>query len=194
MAVPSPVRPDRPVQLESLKGVSPKKAVTVILAISAAALALLIVVIYGHGRAADAPSWISWLPALNAFFNGTSALFLILAFRAVKRRDLATHARHMLSALLASSLFLVSYIVYHSVHGDTKFMGQGAIRPVYFFILISHISLSALVLPLIFTSFFFALSGRYPRHTKVARYAFPVWLYVSVTGVLVFALLRAFGG
>ena len=99
----------------------------------------------------------------------------------------------MLGALGASAVFLVSYIVYHSVHGDTKFAGQGAIRPLYFFILISHIALSAVVLPLIFSSFFFSLSGRFPQHKKISRYTMPVWLYVSVTGVLVFALLRAYG-
>jgi putative membrane protein len=99
----------------------------------------------------------------------------------------------MLTSLGASALFLVSYIVYHSVHGDTHFGGQGLIRPVYFFILVSHIALSAVALPLVFLSLFFSLSGRFPRHKKIARYTFPVWLYVSVTGVLVFALLRFWG-
>jgi putative membrane protein len=99
----------------------------------------------------------------------------------------------MLGALASSALFLVSYIVYHSVHGDSKFQGQGAIRPFYFVILVSHIVLSALVLPLIFTSFFYSLSGRFPQHRRVARLALPVWLYVSVTGVLVFVMLRSYG-
>jgi putative membrane protein len=182
-----------PVQLAALKSVSPKSAVTAILGVSAAAFALLIVVIYGHGRAADVPAWVSWLPALNAFLNATSAVFLVLAYFAVKRRDVALHARRMLVALGSSSLFLVSYIAYHSIHGDTKFLGQGLIRPVYFFILISHITLSAVVLPLIFSSFFFSLSGRFRQHKKVSRFTMPLWLYVSVTGVLVFGLLRAYG-
>jgi len=99
----------------------------------------------------------------------------------------------MLAALAASSLFLVSYIVYHSVHGDSKFGGHGAVRPVYFFVLISHVVLSAVVLPLIFSSFFFSLSGRLSSHKKVSRYTLSIWLYVSVTGVLVYALLRAYG-
>jgi putative membrane protein len=98
----------------------------------------------------------------------------------------------MLSALGASTLFLISYITYHSLHGDTKFAGQGAIRPVYFFILITHIALSAMVLPLIFSSFFFSLSARYRLHKKVSRVTMPIWLYVSVTGVLVFALLKLY--
>lgn len=95
-------------------------------------------------------------------------------------------------SVASSALFLVSYIVYHSVHGDTKFAGQGLVRPLYFFILISHVLLSAMALPLIFFSLFFSLSSRFPKHKAVARYTLPVWLYVSVTGVLVFALLRAY--
>jgi putative membrane protein len=182
-----------PLQLVALKGVSPRKATLVILAVSLAALLLLVGVIYGHGRAAEVPGWVSWLPAVNATLNGTSAVFLVLAFRAIRRRDIPTHVRRVLVSLAASALFLVSYIVYHSVHGDTPFAGHGAIRPVYFFVLITHVVLSAVALPLVFLALYFSLSGRFPRHKAIARYTFPIWLYVSVTGVLVFALLRAFG-
>jgi putative membrane protein len=179
-------------QLDALRDVSPQRALAVILAASLGALALLVAVIYGHGRAASAPAWVGFLPALNAALNATSALFLTLAFAAIKRRNAARHARFMLAALAASALFLVSYIVYHSVHGDSHFAGHGAIRPVYFFVLVTHVGLSAVVLPLIFSSFFFSLSGRFRQHRKVSRYTFPVWMYVSVTGVLVFLLLRAY--
>jgi putative membrane protein len=181
-----------PFQLEALRGTSLKRATFVILGVSLAALLLLVVVIYGHGRATEVPEWVSWLPALNALLNGTSAVFLVLAYRAIRRRDVQTHARRILVSLGASALFLVSYIVYHSVHGDTKFPGQGLVRPVYFFILVSHVLLSAVALPLIFFSLFFSLSGRFPRHRKIARYTLPIWLYVSVTGVLVYAMLRAY--
>jgi putative membrane protein len=183
-----------PIQIALLRHVSHKRAVSVILGISAAMLALLVLVIYGHRRVEAAPAWISFLPALNALLNLTSAVFLVLAYQAVRRRAFAVHARRMLCALAASGLFLVSYIVYHSVHGDTKFAGQGTIRPLYFFILITHVSLSAAVLPFIFSSLFFSLSGRFRLHKKVSRYTLPIWLYVSVTGVLVFVLLRVWGG
>ena len=182
-----------PIQLAALKGVSPRRAVAAILAGSVAALALLLLVIYGHGRTTSAPGWVHHLPVVNASLNATSAAFIVLGLRAIRRRDLARHARHMLGALGSSSLFLVSYIVYHAVHGDSKFHGQGVIRPIYFAILISHVVLSTAVLPLIFTSFYLSLSGRLPAHRRVSRYTLPVWLYVSVTGVLVFALLRGFG-
>ena len=181
-----------PIQLAALRGTSLKKATFVILAVSVAALLLLVGVIYGHGRAAEVPGWVAVLPAVNAFLNATSALFLVLAYRAIRRRDVVTHSRRMLVSLGASALFLVSYIVYHSVHGDTHFAGVGLVRPVYFFILVSHIALSAVALPLVFLSLFLSLSGRFPRHKRISRYTFPIWLYVSVTGVLVFAMLRAY--
>lgn len=187
MATPAPL------QLGALKQTSPRTATFIILAVSLAALLLLIVVIYGHGRAAEVPAWVSWLPALNATLNGTSAVFLVLAWLAIRRRDVVAHSRRVLVSLGASTLFLVSYIVYHSVHGDTPFGGHGAIRPVYFFVLISHIGLSAVALPLVFLSLFLSLSGRFPRHKAIARYTLPIWLYVSVTGVLVFGMLRLFG-
>jgi putative membrane protein len=174
-----------------LREVKPRAAIAAILAVSVAALLLLVLVIYGHGRAATVPAWVAWLPFLNALLNAASAVFLVRAF-GFRHRDTRAHAENMLRALLASALFLVSYILYHSLHGDSKFPGHGAVRPVYFIILITHVALSAVVLPLIFSSFYFALSGRIRQHRAVARYTFPVWLYVSVTGVLVFVLLRAY--
>jgi len=180
------------VQLTALRTVNTKLALRVVMAVSALALALLVFVIYGHAHAEAAPAWIGYLPAVNATLNATSAVFLTLGGLAIRRRALADHAKHMLRALASSALFLVSYLVYHWAHGDSTFLGHGAIRPVYFIILISHITLSAVVLPLIFTSFFMSLSGRFPAHKKVSRYTYPIWLYVSVTGVLVFALLRLY--
>jgi putative membrane protein len=182
-----------PLQLALLKETSPKKATFVILAVSAVALVALVGVIYGHGRADRVSPWVAWLPAVNALLNATSAVFLVLAYRAIRRRDVVTHSRLVLVSLAASTLFLVCYVVYHSVHGDTKFAGQGLVRPLYFFVLTSHVLLSAVTLPLVFFSLFLSLSGRFAKHRSIARYTLPVWLYVSVTGVLVFVLLRAYG-
>jgi putative membrane protein len=100
--------------------------------------------------------------------------------------------RLMFAALVSSALFFVSYVVYHNFHGDTKFTGTGAVRPAYFFILISHILLSAVAVPLILSSFYLSLAGRLALHKRVSRITFPVWLYVSVTGVLIFAMLKLF--
>lgn len=182
-----------PVQLAVFKRASPRRATFVILAASALVLTALLGVIYGHGRSSAMPSWIGFLPALNAALNATSAVFLVLAYGAIRRRDVSTHARRILVSLTASALFLVSYVVYHAVHGDTKFAGQGVVRPLYFFILITHVTLSGVALPLVFTTLFFSLSGRFRTHKAIARWTLPIWLYVSVTGVLVFALLRVYG-
>ena len=182
-----------PLQFAALATTSPRKATLVILGVSLATLAFLAGILYGHGRATDLPAWVSWLPAVNAFLNATSASFLVLAYRAIRRRDVLTHVRRVLVALGSSALFLVSYIVYHSVHGDTRFGGQGVVRPLYFFVLITHVTLAAIALPMVLSTIFFSLSGRFSRHRSLARYTFPVWLYVSVTGVLVFAMLRIWG-
>jgi putative membrane protein len=107
-------------------------------------------------------------------------------------RRQGVHKRFMLAAFVASTLFLVSYVIYHSLHGDTPFQGVGVIRRVYFFILISHILLTTVALPLILITFAFALTGKFAAHRKIARFTLPAWLYVSVTGVLIFVFLRLF--
>jgi putative membrane protein len=181
-------------RLDELRRVSSRTAVAIVGAVSAVVLAGLVTIVYGHGHARSTSSWLGLLPALNAMLNATSASFLVRGYLAVRRRDFAAHARHLLRALASSALFLASYLVYHSVHGDTRFPGHGIVRPVYFVILVSHIVLSACVVPLILTSFFFSLSGRFAQHRRVARLTLPVWLYVSATGVLVYVFLAAYAG
>jgi putative membrane protein len=98
----------------------------------------------------------------------------------------------MVAAIISSGLFLITYIVYHNAHGDTPFQGTGFVRPIYFFILISHILLTTVALPFILVTFFFALTSRFHAHRKIARFTLPAWLYVSVTGVMIFFLLKIF--
>ena len=138
------------------------------------------------------PGWVTWLPALNALLNGTSAVFLVLAYRAIRRRDVQTHARRMLVSRRRVGALprLVHRLPLRARRHEVRRAWPRP--PVYFVILISHVLLSAAVLPLIFFSLFFSLSARFPKHKAVARYTLPIWLYVSVTGVLVFAMLRAF--
>jgi putative membrane protein len=168
-----------------------RKPLPVILVLSAAIASFLIWLIYFKGRVA-APEWVSDLPAANAFFNSLSAICLVLGYINIRRRNRIVHMRFMLSATVFSALFLVSYITYHYFHGDTKFPGQGIIRPIYFFILITHITLSMVALPLILGTLWWALRSEFRFHKKIARWTFPVWLYVSVTGVIVFFILRAY--
>jgi putative membrane protein len=170
--------------------VSERSALALIGAISAAALGFLIWLIY-FAEAAQGPAWVAVLPTLNACFNASSSVLMVAGILAIKRGRRDIHLRFMLGALLASTLFLLSYIAYHHFHGDTKFAGVGWIRPVYFFILISHIILSAVVLPLLLATVYFAATDRLQRHKPLARIVFPLWLYVSISGVAVYFFLKA---
>ena len=182
-----------PTSVRALEGIDARKALGLILAVSAAALLFLVWLIYFKAPAAAQVAWVSNLSAVNAALNSLSTVFLLLGFREIRARNFAKHMRFMISAFITSALFLVSYIVYHHFVGDTPFTGQGFIRPVYFFILISHIVLSIFVVPLVLSSFLFAFSGKFSTHRKVSKWTFPIWLYVSVTGVMVFFMLKFFG-
>jgi putative membrane protein len=168
-----------------------RKPAPAILTLSAAIATFLIWLIYFKGRVVG-PEWIAELPALNAFLNSLSAICLIFGYINIRRRNRVVHMRFMLSASGFSALFLVSYITYHYFHGDTKFPAHGWIRPVYFVILVSHISLSMVALPLILATLWWALRSQFRFHKKIARWTFPIWLYVSVTGVIVFFVLKAY--
>ena len=182
-----------PTSVRALEGIDARKALGLILAVSAAALLFLVWLIYFKAPAAAQVAWVSNLSAVNAALNSLSTVFLLLGFREIRARNFAKHMRFMIAAFITSALFLVSYIVYHHFVGDTPFTGQGFIRPVYFFILISHIVLSIFVVPLVLSSFLFAFSGKFSTHRKVSKWTFPIWLYVSVTGVMVFFMLKFFG-
>ncbi len=161
------------------------------LLVSAAAVAFLFWIIYLR-KGGGEPTSLTFLPAVNAALNATTTVFLLRGWFAIRSGNRALHAFCQKTAFVFSSLFLVCYIVYHSVHGDSRFLGQGLIRPVYFFILISHIILSIAALPMILATFFFAITARFDTHRKLARITFPIWLYVSITGVLIFAILKAY--
>lgn len=132
---------------------------------------------------------ISDLPALNATLNGLAAVFLVVAYVLIRNGQRDLHKRFMLAALTTSALFLVSYVIYHYNAGSKPFEGQGAIRYVYFAILISHVVLAALILPLALVTTARGLRSQFDRHVKVARWTFPLWLYVSVTGVVIYVML-----
>lgn len=129
------------------------------------------------------------LPALNALLNGTSAALLVLGYLAIRMKRIQAHRRLMLGAFAASSLFLVSYLVYHFQAGSKGFTGTGWIRPVYFTILISHTVLAAAIVPLAVMTLRRGLKRMHPGHERLARWTLPLWLYVSVTGVVIYFML-----
>lgn len=179
-----------PFTIDLLKKINFAKAIGVILLISSAAFGFLIWLIYYKGGSDYSSNLIGNLPALNALLNSTSTVLLLFGYREIRRRNFSRHMKFNLTAFFTSTLFLISYVIYHNFAGHTTFSGQGLIRPVYYFILISHIILSALVMPMILTSFYLAFSGKLKLHRKVSKVTLPVWLYVSVTGVVIFFMLR----
>lgn len=133
--------------------------------------------------------WVNALPAVNATLNGTATLLLIAAFVAIRRDNRQLHRKLMLSACTVSVLFLVSYLIYHNNSGMTRFLGEGWAKTLYFFILFTHIPLAGIVVPLAAATLWLGLTERFERHRKIARWTFPIWLYVSITGVLVYFFL-----
>jgi putative membrane protein len=129
------------------------------------------------------------LPALNAALNGVSATFLLAGYVLIRRGRVIPHKRCMLGALASSALFLTSYVVYHANTGSRPFTGQGAVRVVYFAILLTHVVLAAAILPLALTTATRGLQAQYARHVRIARWTLPLWLYVSVTGVVIYLML-----
>lgn len=129
------------------------------------------------------------LPALNALLNASATVLLLLGYRAIRARQIETHKKLMLGACAMSVLFLISYLIYHAQAGSVPFTGQGAIRVLYFFILITHVVLAAIVPVIAILLLRRAFRGDIARHRKLARWGFPVWLYVSVTGVIVYWML-----
>ncbi len=136
----------------------------------------------------------SFLPPIYATMNGLTAAFLIAAVIAIKNKKKALHQKLTTSAVVFSALFLVMYVVYHSTSDSTPFGGEGWIRTVYFFLLVSHILLSVIIIPFVLFTYVRALSGNYERHRKLARITFPLWLYVAVTGVVIYLMISPYYG
>ena len=172
--------------------ISPRPVVGAIVVVSGLAVAFLLWLLYVHHASADFAGRWMFLPALNALLNGLCAITLCVGFYFIKHRKRGAHRISMLLAFAFSSAFLISYIVNHALHGDTIFPGHGPVRTLYLSILASHIILSVVALPMVLTTFFFSLTGRFVMHRRIARWTFPIWLYVSVTGVVVFVFLKVY--
>jgi len=132
---------------------------------------------------------LSDLPALNAFLNATAAVLLVIGYSLIRAGQIRRHRAVMISACAVSTLFLISYVIYHANIGSKPFQGRGPIRIVYFTILLTHVILAAAVLPLAVITLSRGLRARFDRHVAIARWTFPIWLYVSVTGVIVYLML-----
>ena len=128
-------------------------------------------------------------PTLNAILNATSSIFMIAGYIFIRRNNKTAHRNCMIGAMVSSSLFLISYLIYHAFHGSTKFTGVGLVRNIYLTILLTHTVLAVVALPLVITTFYRGWKSDFQRHVRIARWTFPIWLYVSVTGVVVYFML-----
>ena len=137
-------------------------------------------------------NYLDLLPRFNAIINGSTFIILLLALRAIKNKNVDLHRKLMTTALILSVLFLLSYVTYHITSESTFFGGEGMIKYFYFFVLISHILLSAIIIPLVLISYVQALAERFDKHRKIARITLPIWLYVTLTGVLVYLMISPY--
>ena len=162
---------------------------------SVSVLVLILVIILNRKilpRPEIPPSFVYMLPKLNAIINAACSILLITSYYFIRRKKIEIHKRLNITTFFLSSLFLISYVLYHYFADETKFPSDNPLRPVYLIILTSHIILAALVLPLILISFYRGLNMQVPKHRKIARWTFPIWLYVTVTGVIVYLMISPY--
>jgi putative membrane protein len=133
-----------------------------------------------------------FLPLFNAVINGSTFIVLLMALRAIKEKNIALHRKLMTGAIVLSLLFLVSYVLFHASTEPTKFGGEGLVRSIYFFILITHIVLAGIIVPLVLISYVRAISEKFDKHRKIARITLPIWLYVTLTGVIVYLMIAPY--
>ena len=153
---------------------------------------VVVAILLGIRQKVDLGSWTKILPHVNAVINTLTALLLILGYYFIRKKNVAAHRRTMTSAFVLGSMFLVGYVLYHLSNDSTVFGGVGLIRPIYYFLLISHIVLSVVVVWFVLRAVYFAYSNQIAQHKKTVRWALPIWLYVSVTGVIVYALISPY--
>ena len=170
---------------------TPPAVIATIIVVSALASALICYLVYFHAPSDVAGTHLRSLPFLNAVLNALSTFALIEGFRHIKARRIKLHRASMFAAFFFSSIFLVSYLVNFTLHGETRFDRTSAWWPFYWKLLASHIVLSVIALPMILITFFLSLTGRFPAHKKLARYTYPIWVYVSITGVIVYIMQAA---
>ena len=153
---------------------------------------LLVVFLYNLPQADHVPPFVKILPRLNAIINGTCTILLLISFYCIKKRKIELHKKLNILTFVLSSVFLLSYVTFHSFGIETKFPAGNPVRPLYLFILLSHILLAAIVLPLVLLSFHRGLKGQVEKHRRLTRWSFPIWLYVTFTGVVVYLMISPY--
>ncbi len=153
---------------------------------------LLVLVLSRLPKQEIIPSWVALLPKLNAFLHGGTSILLLFSFYFIRKKNIPMHRRLNISACVLSTVFLLSYVTFHSFGVETKFPADNPMRPVYLIILITHIILAAVVLPLVLLSLYRGLTNQVSSHKKITRWSYPIWLYVTVTGVIVYLMISPY--
>ncbi|GAB4025975.1 DUF420 domain-containing protein [Spirosoma koreense] len=177
--------------MDVLEGVQERKANRLI-NILAIAIPVAVAVLLGIRQKVDLGNWTTYLPHINGIINSLTSVLLLMGFYFIKRKKIEAHKRTMLTAFTLGSLFLVSYVLYHLTNESTPFGGEGWVRPVYYFLLITHIVLSIVVVWFVLRAVYYASSGQIAKHKQTVKYAFPIWLYVSITGVIVYLMIKPY--
>jgi putative membrane protein len=168
------------------------KKYTPLIVLLSVTIPIVVAILYLVPKQADLPTFIKQLPKLNALINGTTFFMLIAGLLAIKNKNIKRHKFFMWSALTLSVVFLLSYVTYHALAPNTHYGGEGFMKYVYFFVLFSHILLSAVIVPLVLITLSRALSEKYDKHKKIAKITLPLWLYVALTGVLVYIMISPY--
>lgn len=170
---------------------SDKLAFRIVAAVTIAVPALVLL-LYLLPKSETVPPFVTHCPLLNATLNGTCTVLLTISYFAIRRKKVNLHKRLNITAFILSALFLLSYVTYHFFGKETLFPKDNSLRPLYLTILASHITLSAIVLPMVLLSFYYGLTNQVTRHRKIARWTMPIWLYVTITGVLVYVMISPY--
>ncbi len=171
---------------------SSEKRATLATNILSIAIPLVVALLLGIRTKVDLGTWTKFLPHAIGAINSLTSILLVLGLIAQKRGKIGLHRIAMTSAFALGAIFLVFYVTYHLSNPSTRFGGEGGLRVVYYTILISHIGLSLIVLPLVLRAFLFAMTNQISRHRRIAKYAYPIWLYVSTTGVIVYLMISPY--
>jgi len=178
--------------METLESPVREKRANRVINILAAVIPLAVAVLLGIRQKVDLGDWTTSLPHINAVINSVTSVLLLMGLYFIRQKNIVAHKQTMLTAFAFGSVFLVSYVLYHLTNESTPFGGQGWVRPVYYFLLVSHIVLSVVVVWFVLRAVYFALTNQILKHKQTVRWAYPIWLYVSITGVIVYFLIRPY--
>jgi putative membrane protein len=169
-----------------------QKEASRVINILAITIPVAVAVLLGIRQKVHLGAWTDYLTLVNAVMNSATALLLLLGLFFIRQKNVIAHRITMLTAFTLGALFLLSYILYHLTHESTAFGGEGWTRPVYYFLLVSHIALSIVVVWFVLRAVYFALTNQISRHKATVKWAYPIWLYVSITGVIVYLMIRPY--